>query len=146
MSADVPSTVFYAKLSKGVRSIVTEISISGNGKIIQINGKWDTGAYITCIPWRVIEELDLDSRGIEEAHGTFDEIKAYDTYVVDLTVSGGHTFKDLRVIGLPKENTTDHVLIGMDVISQGDFLISGYGDGMFSFRAPSTKSVSLSFI
>lgn len=137
------STVFYAKLTSDTKSIATEITISGNEKIIQVDGKWDTGAYMSCIPWRVVKDLQLEPKGTENAHGTFDEERAYNTYIVDLTITGGYTFKDLRVIGFPEDNPTDYALIGMDVISKGDFLISGYGDGMFSFRVPSTKTLRL---
>lgn len=145
MDENVSPTVFYAELA-GAKTIATEISISSNGETVQLDGKWDTGAYMSCIPWSVVKALRLEPRGIENTHGTFDEVRAQNTYIVDLTITSGYTFKDLRVIGLPEDNPTDYALIGMDIISQGDFLISGYGGGMFSFRVPSTKSISLSFI
>lgn len=69
-------------------------------------------------------------------HGTEYEY----TYYVDLMVPGEMTFKTLEVTEGDLEDVD--VLIGMDVISQGDFCISnGNNETVVAFRSPSREPI-----
>lgn len=146
MCAETSAKTFSAILNKGDDCIVTVVSLSNNDVKTSIEAKWDTGAFMSCVPAKVVKELSLIPTGSRITHGTFGNDEAVFIYDVDLTIPSGYTFKNLKVIGLPKDNPTDYMLIGMDVISQGDFLFSGHGNGIFSFRVPSIKSLSFNLI
>ena len=69
-------------------------------------------------------------------HGTEYEY----TYYVDLMVPGEMTFKTLEVTEGDLEDVD--VLIGMDVISQGDFCISnGNNETIVAFRSPAGEPI-----
>ena len=69
-------------------------------------------------------------------HGTEYEY----TYYVDLMVPGEMTFKTLEVTEGDLEDVD--VLIGMDVISQGDFCISnGNNETVVAFRSPAGEPI-----
>lgn len=69
-------------------------------------------------------------------HGTEYEY----TYYVDLMVPGEMTFKTLEVTEGELEDVD--VLIGMDVISQGDFCISnGNNETVVAFRSPAGEPI-----
>lgn len=142
MSTNDSRTGFSAVLPEGANYIATNVYLSNGPNEISMVAKWDTGAYMSCIPAKAVKELLLEPKGIETTRGTFGEEEISNTYHINLTITGGYTFRDLRVIGLSDDNPTEYMLIGMDVISQGDFLFSGHGGGVFSFRVPSTETVS----
>ena len=69
-------------------------------------------------------------------HGTEYEY----TYYVDLMVPGEMTFKTLEVTEGELEDVD--VLIGMDVISQGDLCISnGNNETVVAFRSPAGEPI-----
>ena len=69
-------------------------------------------------------------------HGTEYEY----TYYLDLMVPGEMTFKTLEVTEGELEDVD--VLIGMDVISQGDFCISnGNNETVVAFRSPAGEPI-----
>lgn len=69
-------------------------------------------------------------------HGTEYEY----TYYVDLMVPGEMTFKTLEVTEGELEDVD--VLIGMNVISQGDFCISnGNNETVVAFRSPAGEPI-----
>lgn len=126
-------------------SIVTEISVENpyNGKRIQTSGIWDTGATNSCISKKAAEELDLkpvQRTTVMGVHGS-QEVNAY--YITFI---------------LPNENIKLNVpvtecnelsgdgkicaLIGMDVITKGDFCITNVGgQTVMSFRVPSITRI-----
>jgi hypothetical protein len=64
----------------------------------------------------------------------------YNTYMIDIHLVNGISFPSLHVTE-GKFTDTD-VLIGMDIISQGDFAITApEGKTKFSFQVPSTHDI-----
>jgi hypothetical protein len=100
------------------------------------NAIWDTGAMGSVISTDVVQELNLKPAGkVKVFHADGQSI--VDTYFVNILLPNNVGFSTLRVTE-GKLNDTD-VLIGMDIISKGDFVVtSSQGKTKFSFQLPST--------
>ena len=99
-------------------------------------GLWDTGAMKTVITDKVVNALALPELGVAKVSGV-SGIYRTTTHMIDLMLPNGVIFPRLSVT---KGTFGTHfdVLIGMDVISRGDFTISNYqGATTLSFRTPS---------
>ena len=87
----------------------------------------------------VIDKLKLQPVGVCQVAGIHGTEYEY-TYYVDLMVPGEMTFKTLEVTEGDLEDVD--VLIGMDVISQGDFCISnGNNETIVAFRSPAGEPI-----
>ncbi len=102
----------------------------------QFDGIWDTGATGSLISANVVERCDLKQTGvatIRTANGNEDTVP---TYVINLRLPN-----QVVVMGIPVALGSfgdADVLIGMDVITKGDFAVSNWdGKTSFSFRVPS---------
>ncbi len=106
----------------------------------QFVGIWDTGATGSVIPKRVADALGLQPtgrvicRGVGK-DGTPNEFET-NTYLINI-----HLPNKVAIIGVKVSEGTiagADLLIGMDVIAQGDFAISNFnGKTTLSFRVPS---------
>ena len=100
---------------------------------------WDTGATSTMITQDVVDALGLQpvgERTIHHAAGTAEDVPEY---LVNLTLANRVRMLGVRAV---KGNFLGgHVLVGMDIISQGDFAISNLdGKTQFTFRIPSRST------
>ena len=102
---------------------------------------WDTGADTTIISSRIVKELNLlpyklgGISGIGGATGS-------NVYLVHILVSTGDFVTNVEVMESDFEDID--VLIGMDVIVFGDFLITNQNEKTtFQFRTPSEGGVEL---
>jgi len=138
-------TAFTLATSKGLlRRLVTgcgvcEPVIPQSGKNVEIStftALWDTGAMTSTISNKVIQTLRLSP---------FDQAKVYHAngdsivgkYKVSLFLPNNVYFPMLTVLSGNLHGCD--VLIGMDIISQGDFVITNRdGKTVFSFQVPST--------
>ena len=126
-----------------VQDIMTECDIySVNGRKFHTErAVWDTGADTTIISSRIVKELNLQPykaggiSGIGGATGS-------NVYLVHVLVPTGDFVTSVEV--MENDFQDIDVLIGMDVIVFGDFLITNK-DGMttFQFRTPSEGGVEL---
>ena len=100
---------------------------------------WDTGATNTVITKKVITDLNLRTIGkTNVVHGGGGGIS--DIFMICLRLPNDVQFSFLKVTEAKLKGFD--VLIGMDVITQGDFSITNYkGITCFSFRFPSQKKV-----
>ena len=102
---------------------------------------WDTGATGSVIMQKVIDELGLKDSGMTTAIGIEGEHPT-NTYLVSIALPNRIAFPSIRVTS-GKVLHAD-VLIGMDIISNGDFSVSNYGGKTcFSFRIPSIERIDL---
>ncbi len=105
-----------------------------------VKALWDTGATHTSISVGLALKLGLVSTGqgkMEHADGE----TVCETYVVNLVLPNGVTISGLTVMATKLPGKC-HVLIGMNVITAGDFALShAGGKTVFSFRIPSKQSV-----
>jgi hypothetical protein len=107
----------------------------------QFNAIWDTGATGSVITQRVVDTCGLQPIGIAQVHGVHGT-KESNIYLVNIRLPNGVMFPGIPVTqgDLPEDKA--QVLIGMDIITAGDFSITNFGGKtIFSFRAPSQLHV-----
>ena len=103
--------------------------------------KWDTGATGTCISKEVVSKLGLIPIGKVQVH-TPSGIGTMSQYIIDLIMNNEVIFHNWVVMDSEIGKQGIDVLIGMDIISKGDFAISNYeGRPQFSFRIPSQEHI-----
>lgn len=102
---------------------------------------WDTGATNTLISSRIVKALGLKpfgTSGISSVNGIIET----NTYLVHVGLPSGSVVTN--VLTLEDDNEYYEVVIGMDIISQGDFAFSNKdGHSTFSFRIPSEEEIIL---
>ena len=107
-----------------------------NPTIRNFNALWDTGANFSIISTNVVQTLNLKSDGIATIlHADGESIVK--TYLVKIILPNdiGAYILDVAEGSL----TSTDVLIGMDIISKGDFCVTtSQGITKFSFQIPST--------
>lgn len=143
-------TTSYKKISRVLSNevIITKAFSPSNSKRLYLkdyehkkyNAIWDTGATGSVITKKVVQEFDLKPLGMVEVHTASDTTMA-NTYLVNIWLPNKIVFYNLKVTEgkLPGQN---EVLIGMDIISEGDFAVTNYdGKTVFTFRFPSVGCI-----
>lgn len=98
---------------------------------------WDTGASGCAVSARTAQALNLRNVGVIKVQ-TFTGFHLAPTYLVDFVLPNNTTFESCIVTQGNIGQGEYDVIIGMDIISRGDFAISqDGGDTMFSYRVPS---------
>lgn len=101
------------------QSLVSKVSINGT----MFNGIWDTGSAVTAVSESVARKLGLVSLGAvpqNTANGT----RLANNYLINISIIMGNKgmfFDDVSVLDA-NMNSVD-MLIGMDIITKGDFAI-----------------------
>ena len=103
---------------------------------VDVLSLWDTGATSTSISKRLVSQLQLPP--ISKAHiSCAGQPYESNVYMVDLHLPNGVTVKNVKVTEFENNNRFD-VLVGMDIITRGDFAITNAGGKtVCSFRMPS---------
>lgn len=105
----------------------------------QFIATWDTGATNTVVSEKVVRECSLIPTGIIKVSTAGGIMDAY-TYVIDIVLPDDVVINNLKVTG-GKLGDTD-VLVGMDIITRGDFAVSNYnGQLRFTYREPSMQPI-----
>lgn len=103
---------------------------------------WDTGATNSCISSNVVDYLNLevnDSASIQTAGGIYHTKQ----YLIDVELTNGVVIEDVPMFNAELDGYD--MLIGMDIICQGDFSITSSNSlTKFSFRIPHKKHVDYS--
>ena len=129
-------TSSYQGLSLQLRN---KVDIFANGKKVEVDALWDTGATNTVISRKVVSDLALISTGIMRVK-TPSGSNDYNTYLVNIGLPNHVTITDVCVCDSEIGDQGVGVLIGMDIITKGDFSVSNYnGITRFTFRIPSIK-------
>ena len=145
MNENSSFTVKYSGLSRTLSSRVlvsdpTQTRLIGkslnsdNQK--EYNAVWDTGATGTVITKKIADELNLKPTGVATVHhaGGMDQRQCYS---VDMVLPNRAGVGLVTVTEAPLPDGTD-VLIGMDIITLGDFAVSNFNNKTtFTFRMPS---------
>lgn len=131
-------TIDYNRLSSRLNSSIIVEYVS---KTMDVCGLWDTGATMSCISHEVVSTLSLIPVGrgtIQTPSGS----KEVDIHLVDFILPNGVGIKGVRVYETDIGDQGIGALIGMDIISRGDFTVTNYnGSTVFTFRMPSMKVV-----
>ena len=123
-----------------ISEIRSEVGISSsfddadNPKRISFCALWDTGANVSAISNRVANKLGLtpiNHAMVETANGKCE----VPIYMIDMMLPGGIHVVRIKAMGI-NLNVCD-ALVGMDVITQGDLLITNAPNTRFEFRLPS---------
>lgn len=101
---------------------------------------WDTGASATAIDRRVVDRCQLKPIGIANS-STANGVFQTETYLINVRLPSGVAFQEIVVTRAELGPRID-VLVGMDIITVGDFSITNVdGHTVFSFRAPSLATI-----
>lgn len=138
----VVSHCFTTKHNGLSKVLIQEIEITKVGDVskkFKTKGIWDTGATGTVITKEVFDFLELKQNGIAQVSTASISNETKPTYLVDVFLKS-----DLRVqaaevtVGTIAAEHDIHCLIGMDIISLGDFVITNFeGNTCLTFRIPS---------
>lgn len=102
-----------------------------------MKGIWDTGASASVITTNVAQSLGLVLTGMTNVNASgLSSLRS--TYTVDMELPNGVIITGLTVTDTTQLTGGIDALIGMDVISMGDFSITNFqGRTCMSFRIPS---------
>jgi predicted aspartyl protease len=141
-----PSHVFTLKASGLANVLIMELAITASNvpeKSFKTKAIWDTGATATVITKEVFDHLDLKPVGMKMISTATISNQQKETYLVDVFLK-----EDLRVqavevtVGNIAAEHGINCLIGMDIITLGDFSITNLdGKTCMSFRIPSQHEV-----
>ena len=129
-------TIDYHGKSNKLR---TQITISNGERSITGTALWDTGATTTCISESVAQQLSLVPTGMMNIQ-TPSSTKSVNTYLVNVGLPNHLNVNDVQVCDTDIGKQGLEMLIGMDIITLGDFSVSNYNDKtVFTFRVPSKE-------
>lgn len=133
-------TIDYHGKSNKLR---TQITISNGERSITGTALWDTGATTTCISESVAQQLSLVPTGMMNIQ-TPSSTKSVNTYLVNVGLPNHLNVNDVQVCDTDIGKQGLEMLIGMDIITLGDFSVSNYNDKtVFTFRVPSKEKMTL---
>lgn len=100
---------------------------------------WDTGATASVITQAVVDACGLKPIGMVQVHGVHGAELA-ETFLANIALPNGVAFPNVRVT--KGKIIGAEALIGMDIITAGDFSITNVDKKtVFSFRIPSIHTV-----
>lgn len=101
---------------------------------------WDTGATHSVITQAVVDACGLVPTGMAKV-GHVDGFTQAETYLVNIGLPQNVIFYGARVTK-GKLTGEANILIGMNIISQGDFAVTNFNKlTKFSFRVPSMRHI-----
>ncbi|MHB8779810.1 MAG: SEC-C metal-binding domain-containing protein [Candidatus Geothermincolia bacterium] len=143
-----PLHCFTRKADSLKRTLISKIiitqSLSGTSsgltsKPFEYIAIWDTGATGSVVSETVVRDCGLLPTGVTKTSTTHGIADA-NTYVVDFQLPNGPTIQNVQVT--EGQINGGDVLIGMDVITVGDFAVTNYGGRTaFTFRVPSVACI-----
>jgi len=114
-------------------------SVPKSPKLSKFQAIWDTGATNTAITPKVVQTCNLQRTGmakIDTAKGKMTK----PTYLVSVWLPNKVCIPQLRVAETDIKGAD--VLIGMDLINQGDLAVTNHGKTSLSFRMPSIQCIN----
>ena len=134
-------SVFTEKYNSIQKRLINSAIIESEGHVVPVKAQWDTGATGTCISKNLVKSLDLVPTGMVQVQ-TPSGTATLNKYIINLILN-----QELRITGVPVMdseigNQGIDVLIGMDIISVGDFAVSNFDKKtQFTLRIPSQEHV-----
>lgn len=122
---------------------IVEVKNPFSNDVVKVHGIWDTGATRSVVTATTANALGLISVGQRKVRGVHG-IKNVNVYLATIHLSDTDIEITEQVTECDELSNDGSVgaLIGMNIISTGDFAISNYrGRTNFTFRSPSIKSV-----
>lgn len=115
--------------------------IINNNRILNLKGMWDTGATTSCLDIKYLDVLNIKSTASTEysaigIHGNTD------LYQIDLLINDCMLIHNLRIASQDLSSNEIQFLIGMDIISLGDFSINTINNKTIGcFRYPTNHKL-----
>ena len=121
---------------------IDEITKSGQLKYTQVSSMvWDTGATNTLISSQVVDALELVPLEESLVEGVGGIVKSL-VYEISLYLANDIVFKNVKA--LCSDIGDYDLVVGMDIIAQGDFVVSKKKKKIcFSYRYPSKGKIVL---
>ena len=121
---------------------IDEITKSGQLKYTQVSSMvWDTGATNTLISSQVVDALELVPLEESLVEGVGGIVKSL-VYEISLYLANDIVFKNVKA--LCSDIGDYDLVVGMDIIAQGDFVVSNnQGKICCSYRYPSKGKIVL---
>ena len=127
-------SVFTEKYTKIENRLLNKVVLCANEIVDQALAQWDTGATNTCISEEIASRYKLKPISYAQSKTP--------SGVLTIILNNEVIFTDWNVMVSKIGAQGIDILIGMDIISKGDFAISNYdGKTQFSFRLPSQQDV-----
>lgn len=122
--------------------------ISGTSVVVkEFSALWDTGATGSCISKRVIDELGLKPINIVKTHHA-GGISYANLYLINIWLPNGVMVGNIKVTEAQlvdgdsdPDDERMQVLIGMDIIGNGDLAVTNVEKTIMSFRIPSVETI-----
>ena len=136
------TSAFTASLNCIADRLISEAYVeSNNEKMYITSALWDTGATKTCISQAVVDRLGLKPVSQTMVRTPSGE-RLLNVYIADVVLRNNVKIVDWMVIGSEIGNQEIDLLIGMDIITLGDFAVSNSdGKTQFSFCIPSLGKI-----
>ena len=130
------ANTFACRADKKLFQLKCKVIICNSDSEIEVVALWDTGAQCTCISHEAADQLGLCPITMKPLSGaTGSGIRP--VYEVDILLPNKVLVPSCKVAEVDIGKDGLGLLIGMDIISCGDFLIQNYKDKTtFSFRVP----------
>jgi predicted aspartyl protease len=132
-------TISYAVVSRIIISAISVQNIN-TGATEQTSGIWDTGATGSAITKSLAKKLSLIPVGQTRVRGVHGHKDGIYVYAVKIVLNNENVSFVLPVTECEQlsDDDSSEILIGMDVISKGDFAITNFqGQTVMTFRVPS---------
>lgn len=131
-----------------VNVIATDVAIAPQANLgtpnvpqVQTQAIWDTGATGTVITKKVAQALNLKPTGITRVQGV-NGVSMKNTYIIMVRLPNNVTITHIEATECDELNGPFEVLIGMNIIAMGDFVVTNSeGKTVFSFRIPSVSRI-----
>lgn len=141
-----PCTAFTQRATGRLRDLVLPVQVGLAKKLadlfgievqkVQVNALWDTGASNSCISTRLANMLHLPNIGMTKIHSA-GGIHDSRVFSVDFDLSEDLIHLQSIEVNEFLQNDRFDVIIGMDIITLGDFSITNAnGKSVFSYRIP----------
>lgn len=118
------------------KALESYVAVGGEGSMMAVNALWDTGSTESLISEKIVKMIEpiLKSKA---KYVTKDTVIESETYAVSLSLSDEITFRDVLMKKADLSDKNVDIIIGMDIISRGDFEIRNYNNLVeFAFRIP----------
>lgn len=118
------------------KALESYVAVGGEGSMMAVNALWDTGSTESLISEKIVKMIEpiLNNKS---KYVTRDVVIECETYAVSLSLSDEITFRDVLMKKADLSDKNVDIIIGMDIISRGDFEIRNYNNLVeFAFRIP----------
>ena len=126
-------------------AIITAVEVKNvdNNETAETMGIWDTGATNSVITKSIAQKLGLIPISVVKVRGVHG-IQEVNVYFANITLDNKNISVSIFVTECEElsEDNSVGMLIGMNIITKGDFAITNYlGNTTMSFRVPSLQKI-----